>query len=166
MFILQVFAAHDCVHHLLLPDPFSSLFALLGRNGQGLATSPFSVWVRGVERLRLAPKEREAADKLIDELYDAFEARVGSSFLDNEGSGLFRLQSAINHSCRPNAEVAYPYNSHRCVVNTLRRVEPGEQVLISYLDPHDSARSRHSRRKILRENYLFDCRFELLHHLR
>ena len=67
-------------------------------------------------------------------------------------------QSTINHSCAPNAEVAYPFNSHRCVVNTLRAVEPGEQILICYLSPGDMERSRHSRRKILRENYMFDCR--------
>ncbi len=149
------------MEHLLLPDPFSALFALLGRNGQGLATSPFSAWVRGVERLgerRMGEQERAAVDALIDELYEAFDAHAGGAFLDNEGAGLFELQSAANHSCEPNAEVAYPFNSHRCVVNALRPIEPGEQVLISYIDQHDADRSRHSRRKMLRENYLFDCR--------
>ncbi len=53
--------------------------------------------------------------------------------------------------------MAYPFNSHRCVVNALRRIDPGEQIFISYLDPPDVERSRHSRRKMLRENYLFDC---------
>ena len=65
----------------------------------------------------------------------------------------------INHSCEPNAEVAYPFNSHRCVVNALRALEPGEQILISYLNPAEMERSRHSRRKTLRENYMFDCRY-------
>ncbi len=88
---LQVFSAHPVVQHLLLPDAFSSLFALLGRNAQGLATSPFSVWVRGVERLRPGHKEKATVDKLIDELYAAFDNHVGT-FLDNEGSGLYELQ--------------------------------------------------------------------------
>ncbi len=88
----QLFSGHPAVTHLLLPDSFASLFALLGRNGQGLATSPFSVWVKGVERMSLGEGERETVDKVIDELYEAFEAHVGVAFMDNEGAGLFELQ--------------------------------------------------------------------------
>ena len=73
---------------------------------------------------------------------------------EEAGDGMY--QRYADHE--PNAEVAYPFNSHRCVVNALRPIEPGEQVLNSYIDQHDADRSRHSRRKMLRENYLFDCR--------
>ena len=82
---------------------------------------------------------------------------AGLQFLDNEGSGLYRLQSLLNHSCEPNAKVEFPFNNHDLVVNALRKIEPGEQILISYLDECDLNRSRHSRRKALSENYVFLC---------
>ena len=40
-FILQRF---------LTPDGFISLFALVGRNGQGIGTSPFATWSKRVEK--------------------------------------------------------------------------------------------------------------------
>ncbi len=50
-----------------------------------------------------------------------------------------------------------PFNNYECVVNTTRAVEAGEEIRISYLSECDLQRSRHSRQKILRENYLFEC---------
>ena len=61
------------------------------------------------------------------------EDNVGQ-FLDNEGSGLYFIQSHINHSCVPNAIVEFPFNNHELVVNATKSIEPGEQIFISYLD--------------------------------
>ena len=49
---LQLFP-QPCVQPLLTPDGFQSLFALIGRNGQGIATSPFSMWLKKTEKIRL-----------------------------------------------------------------------------------------------------------------
>jgi len=153
---LQAFP-QPCVQPLLTPDGFQSLFALIGRNGQGVATSPFSAWLKKTEKIRMRPEERAAHDDLVEKVYSAVEAHVGCCFMDNEGSGLFFLQSHLNHSCQPNAVVEFPFNSHELVVNARTRIAPGEQIVISYLDENDVERSRHSRQKSLRENYLFAC---------
>ena len=70
---------------------------------------------------------------------------------------MYELQSTINHSCFPNAQVEFPFNNHECVVNATKSIEPGEEILISYLNDCELERSRHSRQKSLREHYLFLC---------
>ena len=77
--------------------------------------------------------------------------------MNNEGSGLFAKQSTINHSCQPNSVVEFPFNNHELVVNASRNIDAGEEILISYLDECELERSRHSRNKMLSENYLFNC---------
>ncbi len=84
------------VAQFLTPEGFGALFALLGRNGQGLATSPFSQWVKNVGKLKLGKDDKMAMDDLIDRIYEDMDSKVGS-FLDNEGSGLFRLQVVVHH---------------------------------------------------------------------
>ena len=51
----------------------------------------------------LSKKERKALDKLMDGLYEVIQEET-AGFLDCEGSGLYFLQSACNHSC----EVGHP----------------------------------------------------------
>jgi len=58
---------------------------------------------------------------------------VGMEFLDNEGSGLYRLQSKINHSCEPNLEIVFPKSNHRVGVKTVRDIQPGEELLIRFV---------------------------------
>lgn len=80
------------------------------------------------------------------------------SFLNNEGSGLYVLQSAVNHSCVPNAIVEFPYSNNVLVLKAIRDIQPEEEICISYLDECDLERSRHSRQKALSSLYLFLCR--------
>ena len=61
----------------------------------------------------MRPEERAAHDDLVEKVYSAVEAHVGCCFMDNEGSGLFFLQSHLNHSCQPNAVVEFPFNRYR-----------------------------------------------------
>ena len=139
------------------PRGFRSLLALIGTNGQGIGTSSFSRWVREVSGLELPRNERIQVDKLIDRIYDEMEEAVGS-FLNNEGSGLYVLQSAVNHSCVPNAIVEFPYSNNVLVLKAIRDIQPEEEICISYLDECDLERSRHSRQKALSSLYLFLCR--------
>lgn len=57
----------------LSPEGFRYLFALIGRNGQGIGTSPFSVWVENVSRVNLPEEDRKKVDLLIDNLYDKLD---------------------------------------------------------------------------------------------
>ena len=158
---LQLFATKpDHIDWFLTPDGFISLFALVGRNGQGIGTSSFATWSKRVEKdvqTKLPSSEAANVDSLIDTIYAAIDSFAGLQFLNNEGTGLYVLHSKANHSCYPNAEVAFPFNNNELVLNATRSIEPGEEILISYLECCDLDRSRHSRQKILRENYLFAC---------
>lgn len=82
---------------------------------------------------------------------------VVGTFLNNEGSGLYTIQSTINHSCLPNAVVEFPYSNSTLVLKAIRNIEPEEEVCIAYLDECLLERSRHSRQKALSSQYLFIC---------
>nr|XP_014345514.1 PREDICTED: SET and MYND domain-containing protein 5 [Latimeria chalumnae] len=138
------------------PEGFRSLFALVGTNGQGIGTSSLSQWVHGCDALDLPTRKREQLDAFVDQLYKDIE-KVTGEFLNCEGSGLYILQSCCNHSCIPNAEVSFPDNNFLLHLTTLIDIQPGEEICISYLDCCQRDRSRHSRHKILGENYLFVC---------
>uniref|UniRef100_A0A8C5H541 Protein-lysine N-trimethyltransferase SMYD5 n=1 Tax=Gouania willdenowi TaxID=441366 RepID=A0A8C5H541_GOUWI len=139
-----------------VPEGFRSLFALVGTNGQGIGTSSLSQWVHACDALDLSAQQRAHLDSFIDQLYKDIEKETGD-FLNCEGSGLFLLQSSCNHSCIPNAEASFPDNNFLLHLNALSDISPGEEICISYLDCCQRDRSRHSRQKTLRENYLFTC---------
>lgn len=150
---------HEGIEQFLSLEAFYSLMALIGTNGQGVGTSPISQWVTKCSDLPLSEEQREELDKFIDKLYEDLDAQSGT-FLNNEGVGLFSLQSACNHSCVPNAEPTYLYNNSRLSLVAVKDIKQGEEVCISYLDECDRGRSRHSRQKLLKENYLFVCECE------
>lgn len=79
------------------------------------------------------------------------------AFLNNEGSGLYILQSSINHSCSPNAIVEFPYSNNTLVLKAIRDIQDGEEICTSYLDECELERSRYSRQKALSALYLFVC---------
>ena len=70
--------------------------------------------------------------------------------MNSEGSGLYELQSMINHSCKPNAEIQFKDNSHELTIVALEEIQPNQEVCISYIDDCELSRSRHSRQKSLR----------------
>ena len=75
---------------------------------------------------------------------------VAGTFMNNEGSGLYALQSTCNHSCEPNAEVTFPYSNSTLAVKATKSIKSGEEIFISYVDECCLERSRHSRQKELR----------------
>ncbi|KAL8621023.1 hypothetical protein ACOMHN_043514 [Nucella lapillus] len=148
---------HDNLQQWFTPEGFKSAFALIGTNGQGIGSSSLSVWVKNCEKLNLKEEEeKEQLDSFIDQLYTDLD-QVSGDFINCEGSGLYELQSSCNHSCAPNAEVSFEGGDHTLTVTALRDIQPEEEIFISYLDECAIDRSRHSRQKILRENYLFTC---------
>ncbi|CAK9807474.1 Histone-lysine N-trimethyltransferase SMYD5 [Anthophora quadrimaculata] len=146
----------EFTEHWFTPEGFRSLLALVGTNGQGIGTSAFSRWVKNVSALELQREERIQVDKLIDRIYNDMEEAV-DIFLNNEGSGLYVLQSAVNHSCVPNAVVEFPYSNNVLVLKAIRNIQPEEEICISYLDECFLERSRHSRQEALSSLYLFHC---------
>ncbi|XP_041057446.1 SET and MYND domain-containing protein 5 isoform X2 [Carcharodon carcharias] len=146
----------DSLNRWFTPEGFRSLFALVGTNGQGIGTSSLSQWVHGCDALQLPAQAREELDGFIDQLYKDIEKESGE-FLNCEGSGLYILQSCCNHSCDPNAETSFPENNFLLHLTALRDIKAGEEVCITYLDCCQRERSRHTRHRILRENYLFIC---------
>ncbi|XP_029851001.2 SET and MYND domain-containing protein 5 [Ixodes scapularis] len=154
--ILDVFQGHPRVGQWTAPEDFELLVALLVKRGQSIGTSALSVWARNVDELELPPSERAALDSAVEEIYDDIERESGV-FLNNEGCGLYPLQSLCAHSCCPNAEARFLHNDHTLSLVALRDIRPGEEVTVSYIDECSLSRSRHSRIKMLRESHLFTC---------
>ncbi|OON15609.1 hypothetical protein X801_08584, partial [Opisthorchis viverrini] len=147
------------VDRLLTLENFKTALCMLGRNGQGIATSAFSLWAREIDQLISGTGDEQqisGLNALLADIYEAMDNHVGS-FLDNEGVGLYEYQSLINHSCEPNAAVQFSGANSCLSVITLKPIGEGEEVTISYLDECQQSRSRHSRRKFLSSNYLFWC---------
>ncbi|KAH8421196.1 hypothetical protein KR009_006024, partial [Drosophila setifemur] len=133
-------------------DAYKTLMVIMGTHSQGIATSVQAQWVNKVTDLPLPDAERAQLVTVIDNLY----TKMGE-FLNNEGSGLYLLQSKINHSCVPNACSTFPYSNDIVVLKALSPILEGEEICISYLDDCQLERSRHSRHKVLRENCIFGC---------
>ena len=54
----------------LSKEGFRKLFSLIGRNSQGIGTSPFSKYVENVDDLRpISRLDRKKLDKFIDKIY-------------------------------------------------------------------------------------------------
>lgn len=154
--ILKQSINSEAIEQWLTSEGFRSLLALIGTNGQGVATSAISVWVKNCGQLELVDEKRTELDKFIDQLYEDLDKESGA-FLDNEGSGLYALQSACNHSCEPNVRAHFLHNSSRLSMRAERDIVQGEELLVSYLEDCTLDSSRHTRQKILMDNYLFKC---------
>lgn len=140
------------------PEGFKTLFALLGTNAQGIGTNPLTKWYEKVNASLVEKGEEQAKfEEWIDELYASFEAKTGLDFLDNEGSGLYRLQSSLNHSCDSNAEVFFPNNSSKLAVRAKEDIGVGEEICISYINECLVGKGFRTRQRYLEENYLFKC---------
>lgn len=155
--IVDLFPNEEILNPFLTENGFKSLLAIVGKNSQGIGTSAFSQWARNCERLVANnPAECEQINQLIDGLFEKME-QISGCFINTEGSGLYELQSCINHSCQPNSETCFQHNNFILSLKALETINPGEEITICYLDECWKDRSRHSRNKYLQQNYLFTC---------
>uniref|UniRef100_A0A0V0J9I1 SET and MYND domain-containing protein 5 n=1 Tax=Schistocephalus solidus TaxID=70667 RepID=A0A0V0J9I1_SCHSO len=137
---------------------FCSAMCLIGRNGQGIGTTPLGLWGTVCEARAIA-QGGEAAEKFesfLDSLYEQLDQTVGD-FLDNEGVGLYEHQSLLNHSCEPNTYVRFESGTSELQIVAKEEIPPDIELTISYLDGWMLSRGRHSRQKWLSEHYLFLC---------
>jgi len=58
----------------LTPEGFLKLFVVIGRNGQGVGTSPFAAWVTNVENGDIDVEEKKVLIDRIDALYNQMDA--------------------------------------------------------------------------------------------
>ena len=72
--------------------------------------------------------------------------------------GIFPTISRVCHSCYPNSTTNW--NPHKCgeSIYCLKKIAPGEEILISYTEPY---LSRAERKYRLRIGFNFDCQCEL-----
>ena len=71
-----------------------------------------------------------------------------------QGLGLYPTHSAMNHSCRPNAEVTLEGDTADVSVRALRPLAAGEEVTIAYIQVEADRELRHWQ---LRSYYGFTC---------
>lgn len=82
-----------------------------------------------------------------------FEVCVGD---DDEpcGTAIFSICCSLNHDCEPNAELVFAEDDNRASVVALRKIMPGEEITLNYLEPKLSLDER--RAELL--DYGFVCR--------
>ena len=69
-----------------------------------------------------------------------------------EGAGVYVLQSCLNHSCEPNADIVWGEDAS-IIIKVLRPVPKGEELTISYIRPE----LPYAKRQELLANYFFKC---------
>ncbi|EMD30911.1 hypothetical protein CERSUDRAFT_163648 [Gelatoporia subvermispora B] len=88
-------------------------------------------------KLLKKPLSKDIADELFD--YDAFLRGLGRMSLNLEAhGGLYVLHSHLNHSCAPNASIRHLDQRtalSRITVIAKRDIAPGEELLITYVNP-------------------------------
>lgn len=77
---------------------------------------------------------------------------IWTDTLERVGMGLYVQASRLNHSCQPNCWTCFHGNN--LFVRTLRKIQPEEELTISYIDlcTHYAA-----RQQMLQEQYHFTC---------
>ncbi|OCK83188.1 SET domain-containing protein [Lepidopterella palustris CBS 459.81] len=72
--------------------------------------------------------------------------------------GLFLEASRINHSCKHNSQNTWNENIGQLTIHSLRDIEAGQEITISYLiNTPDYA----ERQRFLKEKFKFECKCEL-----
>ncbi|KAJ1947228.1 hypothetical protein FBU59_001900 [Linderina macrospora] len=87
--------------------------------------------------------------------YQGWLDLLGKYCLNDQNGGFYMLQSCFNHSCTPNCQVSHPNSGkYRAHIEVLKPIKEGEEMFITYVNPREGVESR---RKDLREWYMFDC---------
>ncbi|ORY22390.1 hypothetical protein BCR39DRAFT_551744 [Naematelia encephala] len=79
---------------------------------------------------------------------------LSSPSLSPIGLAMSPITALFNHSCRPNAVVVFPNGGGEMNVVAISDIEPGQEILTSYIDV---SLPREFRRKELKDRYGFEC---------
>lgn len=74
--------------------------------------------------------------------------------LNPHGVALYQHSSYFNHSCEPNLHHYFNLATHEIIIRTIRKILPGEELCISYID---TGQPTLYRRRELYEKYQFYC---------
>ncbi|GAA5900303.1 hypothetical protein JCM8208_005320 [Rhodotorula glutinis] len=117
----------------------------------------------GQETLKRACPDAGAVIDLCSRFAANSFALTAPTDLSNLGVSISPLTALFNHSCAPNAVVVFPSfpsspsTARHMHVVALRSIQPGDEVVTSYVD---LALPRDVRQKELRERYKFECACE------
>lgn len=147
---------------------------MMSLNGQGVGTSSFEYYE---DRIEDVIPESDGLNRVLEDLniiQRDIEMESGE-FTRCEGTGLYRLQSCLNHACKSNAIIRFPYNSARLQAVATRKIHQGEEITISYfdagiedgengdgmMDEETDSMSLEERREFLLKYYLFECQCDM-----
>eukprot|EP01147_Barroeca_monosierra_P009041 gene9041-10341_t len=145
---------HDTIEaNKWLTNNYENLWALVGLNSLGIASSVISLYDARLTSHEMTPAKRQEnkPDFALLLFSDSGE------FLDAEGTGLYLRQSACNHSCEPNAECKFLHGDSRVTLKATSDITLGNEIFISYLSEDELCQSRNDRWQLLRRGYLFEC---------
>lgn len=90
--------------------------------------------------------------------YSAFLGIVKTNMLplgaDSPTGGIFLKASRINHACNPNAQNTWNENLNKITIHSIKDIEEGEEITISYLA---ESTNYQNRQKKLKDSFSFDC---------
>jgi hypothetical protein len=104
-----------------------------------------------------------ATNKSMDDLIRFYGILKSNSYMmrhknsgDLYGGQLIDVHSRINHNCDPNCVSSL--DGTNVFLISLRKIEKGEELTVSYTD---SSKPRQSRKEYLKRNLFFDCKCSL-----
>lgn len=111
------------------------------------------------KKLAKLKKNKKLPPEIHKELfgYDGFLVGLGQMSLNLEShGGLYRLHSHLNHDCDPNVSVRHfeAAQPGKITVIAKRDISPGEELLITYVNPTNDVRQR---RRELKEWGFGEC---------
>ena len=119
-----------------------------------------------VKRLKSLDKDHQRAFLSLHNAhggkYSAFRGIVKTNMLplgaDSPTGGIFLEASRINHVCNPNAQNTWNESLNKITIHSIKDIEEGEEITISYLA--ESANYQNRQQK-LKASFSFDCRCHL-----
>jgi SET domain len=166
--LLDILSLSTTEQNTLSLEFLHKVAAQAARNGFGILTqSPFKSYYASLVRKSTTrdSKEHQANMKLVAQALGRESLERGmdrdiESKVAPEICAVFPLTARCNHSCAPNAQVRSQefIDAHIDVV-ALRDLQPGEELLISYIPVGVGVgkRSTVQRRRELQAKYLFYC---------
>ena len=166
--LLDILSLSTTEQNTLSLEFLHKVAAQAARNGFGILTqSPFKTYYASLVRKSTTrdSKEHQANMKLVAQALGRESLERGmdrdiESKVAPEICAVFPLTARCNHSCAPNAQVRSQefVDAHIDVV-ALRDLQPGEELLISYIPVGVGVgkRSTVQRRRELQAKYLFYC---------